>query len=113
MVVNFFPKNDFETGLKSTEVNIGLKITISANIFVEDLIKTLNSNEIIWDYNDDLNSQYIILNKSPLNNFKTLAIDTIENLNEVMDINPKWGVGYNGFLQYLCLKVICEKLKDS
>ena len=112
MVVNFFPKNDFETGL-STDVNIGLKITISASIFVEDLIETLNSNEIIWDYNDDLNSQYIILNNSPLNNFKTLAIDTIENLNEVIDINAKWAEGYNGFLQYLCLKIICEKLKDE
>ena len=112
MVVNFFPKNDFETGL-STDVNIGLKITISASIFVEDLIETLNSNEIIWDYNDDLNSQFIILNNSPLNNFKTLAINTIENLNEVIDINAKWAEGYNGFLQYLCLKIICEKLKDE
>ena len=112
MVVNFFPKNDFETGL-STDVNIGLKITISASIFVEDLIETLNSNEIIWDYNDDLNSQYIILNNSPLNNFKTLAINTIENLNEVIDINAKWAEGYNGFFQYLCLKIICEKLKDE
>jgi uridine kinase/Gpi18-like mannosyltransferase len=113
MIITFFPKNDFETGLESTDVNIGLKITFNASIFVEDLIEMLNSNEIIWDYNDDLNSQYIILNNSPLNNFKTLAIDTIENLNEVIDINAKWAEGYNGFLQYLCLKIICEKLKDE
>jgi uridine kinase/Gpi18-like mannosyltransferase len=113
MIITFFPKNDFETGLESTDVNIGLKITFNASIFVEDLIETLNSNEIIWDYNDDLNSQYIILNNSPLNNFKTLAIDMIENLNEVIDINAKWADGYNGFLQYLCLKIICEKLKEE
>ena len=75
--------------------------------------KQFNSNEITWDYNEDLNSQYIILNKAPLNNFKILAMDTIENFNEVIDANAKWAEGYNGFLQYLCLKIICEKLKDE
>ena len=63
MVVNFFSKNNFDTGLEGADVNIGLKISISASIYIEDLIEALNSNEITWDYNDDLNSQYIILNK--------------------------------------------------
>lgn len=113
MVVNFFSKNNFDTGLAGSDVNIGLKVSISASIYIEDLIEALNSNEITWDYNEDLNSQYIILNKAPLNNFKTLAMDTIENFNEVIDVNAKWAEGYNGFLQYLCLKIICEKLKDE
>ena len=113
MVVNFFSKNNFDTGLEGSDINIGLKVSISASIYVEDLIEALNSNEITWDYNEDLNSQYIILNKVPLNNFKILAMDTIENFNEVIDVNAKWAEGYNGFLQYLCLKIICEKLKDE
>ena len=81
MVVNFFSKNNFDTGLEGSDVNIGLKVSISASIYIEDLIEALNSNEITWDYNEDLNSQYIILNKAPLNNFKILAMDTIENFN--------------------------------
>jgi uridine kinase len=113
MIVNFFSKNNFDTGLEGSDVNIGLKVSISASIYIEDLIEALNSNEITWDYNEDLNSQYIILNKAPLNNFKILAMDTIENFNEVIDVNAKWAEGYNGFLQYLCLKIICEKLKDE
>ena len=113
MVVNFFSKNNFDTGLEESDVNVGLKVSISASIYIEDLIEALNSNEITWDYNEDLNSQYIILNKAPLNNFKILAMDTIENFNEVIDVNAKWAEGYNGFLQYLCLKIICEKLKDE
>ena len=113
MVVNFFSKNNFDTGLEGSDVNIGLKVSISASIYIEDLIEELNSNEITWDYNEDLNSQYIILNKAPLNNFKILAMDTIENFNEVIDANAKWAEGYNGFLQYLSLKIICEKLKDE
>jgi hypothetical protein len=110
---HFFSKNNFDTGLEGSDVNIGLKVSISASIYIEDLIEALNSNEITWDYNEDLNSQYIILNKAPLNNFKILAMDTIENFNEVIDVNAKWAEGYYGFLQYLCLKIICEKLKDE
>ena len=112
MIVKFFSHNNFEPGLASADTSIGLKITISTSIYIEDLIELLQSNEIIWDYNDDLNSQYIILNKPPLNNFKILAMNTIENLNEIIDVNAKWENGYNGFLQYLCLKIICEKLKE-
>ena len=89
-----------------------MKITLSASIYVENLVKALNSESVLWDYNDDLNSQYIILKNIPLNNFETLAWDTIENLNEVIDANTKWDKGYDGLLQYLCLKIICEKLKE-
>ena len=56
------------------------------------------------------------LNKveTPLS-FETFVynLNTIENFNEVIDVNAKWAEGYNGFLQYLCLKIICEKLKDE
>ena len=112
MIVKFFSNNNFEPGLESAYTGICLKITISNSIYIEDLIGLLQSSDITWDYNDDLNSQYIILNKPPLNNFKILAMNTIENLNEIIDANAKWANGYNGFIQYLCLKIICEKLKE-
>ena len=112
MIVKFFSNNNFEPGLESADTGICLKITISTSIYMEDLIGLLQSSDITWDYNDDLNSQYIILNKPPLNNFKILAMNTIENLNEIIDANAKWANGYNGFIQYLCLKIICEKLKE-
>jgi hypothetical protein len=112
MIVKFFSNNNFEPGLESAYTGICLKITISTSIYIEDLIGLLQSSDITWDYNDDLNSQYIILNKPPLNNFKILAMNTIENLNEIIDANAKWANGYNGFIQYLCLKIICEKLKE-
>ena len=112
MIVKFFSNDNFEPGLESSYTGICLKITISTSIYIEDLIGLLQSSDITWDYNDDLNSQYIILNKPPLNNFKILAMNTIENLNEIIDANAKWANGYNGFIQYLCLKIICEKLKE-
>ena len=112
LIINYFPNNNFNPEIRDINIDIGLKITLSASIYVENLVKALNSKSVLWDYNDDLNSQYIILKNIPLNNFETLAWDTIENLNEVIDANTKWDKGYDGLLQYLCLKIICEKLKE-
>ena len=112
LIINYFPNNNFNPEIRDINLDIGLKITLSASIYAENLVKALNSKSVLWDYNDDLNSQYIILKNIPLNNFETLAWDTIENLNEVIDANTKWDKGYDGLLQYLCLKIICEKLKE-
>ena len=113
MSINFFPIKDFEIGNKDAKVDIGIKITINASIYIEDLITNMSSSLVLWDYNDDLNSQFLQLVKPPTNNFKKLADETIENINEVIDGNAKWSNGYDGLLQYLCLKIICEKLKDE
>jgi uridine kinase len=113
MVINFFPIGDLDIGIQNVEVDIGVEITMSASIDIEDLLKSLNSNSVLWDYNDDLNTQYIRIKNQPLNNFEILAIDTIENLNEIIDPDAKWAKGYDGLLQYLCIKIICEKLKED
>lgn len=113
MSINFFPIKDFEIGNTDAKVDIGIKITINASIYIEDLITNMSSSLVLWDYNDDLNSQFLQLVKPPTNNFKKLADETIENINEVIDRNVKWSNGYDGLLQYLCLKIICEKLKDE
>ena len=49
----------------------------------------------------------------PIYNDRESLTKLIENINEVVDSNSKWAKGYNGLLQYLCLKIICEKLKDD
>ena len=113
LVINFFPIESFSPGKKDTNINIGLKININASIYLENLVESLKSNSISWDYNDDLNFQYIILKEPPLNNFKNLALNTIENLSEIADVNVKWAKGYDGFIYYLCLKIISEKLKED
>ncbi len=113
LVVNFFPINSFTPGIKDSKIDIGLKITINANINIEEITRVLNSNFFIWDYNDDLRSQYLIFKDIPKTNFETLANNTIENLNEIIDLNADWRIGYYGFIQYICLKVISEKLKED
>ena len=113
MVINFFPIKDFKSSKKNIYTDIGLEINMSASVYIEDFIQFLNSKLVKWDYNEDLNSQYIRLKKPPLNNFEILAKCTIENINDVIDPDAKWAKGYDGLLQYLCIKIICEKLKEE
>jgi uridine kinase len=113
LVVNFFPINDLTSNTSEDPIDIGLKINFGANISIENLMDLFNPNSFSWDYNGDLNSQYLILNSEPSINFETLAKNTIENLNEITDLNAKWSKGYDGFIQYICLKIISEKLKEE
>lgn len=113
MVIKFFPVKNFKPGAKYSDASIGLKITLSANIYIEDLIQSLSSKLVSWDYNEDLSSQYIKLNNIPLNNFGMLAKESIQNINEIIDQDAKWAKGFDGLLQYLCAKIISEKLKED
>ena len=113
LVVNFFPINSFTPGIKNSKNDIGLKITMNTNVNLEEITTDLDTNFFIWDYNDDLKSQYLIFKDLPKIDFETLANNTIENLNEIVDLKADWNVGYNGLIQYICLKIISEKLKED
>lgn len=112
MIINFFPINSFDLGNEKEIVNLGLKITLDANIHIEDILEKLDC-DFSWDYNDDLESQYIELISIPKNDFKELALDIIENVNELISTNAEFDIGYDGFIQLLSLKMISEKLKDG
>ena len=77
---------------------------------MDDLFNNLNC-PFIWDYNNDLKSQYIEIETSPMLNFEDIAINSIENINEIIPLDIKWGSGYEGLIQLISLKMISEKLK--
>lgn len=112
MIINFFSINNFDLGNEKEIINLGLKITLDANIHIEEILEILDC-DFSWDYNDDLKSQYIELLSIPKNDFKELALDIIENVNELISTDVKFDNGYDGFIQLLSLKMISEKLKDG
>ena len=101
LIVNFFHQK------KSSK--IGLKLTFNANINVDYLID--KCKDVIWDYNDDLKTQYIILINTPILDFNKLSNQYIENFYEITNYNSKWLDGYNGLIQYIVMLLISEKLK--
>ena len=112
MVVKYYPVNEFVLGKEEDAIILGLKITFDANIHIEDILSKLDC-EFIWDYNDDLKSQYIQFVSMPQTNFRRLAMDSIENINEIIAPDAKWEKGYEGLIQLISLKMISEKLKEN
>ena len=60
-----------------------------------------------------MKSQYIELKTIPLVDFENIAIDTIDNINEIITQDAKWDKGYDGLIQLISLKMISEKLKEE
>ncbi|MCT7602495.1 hypothetical protein [Aliarcobacter butzleri] len=112
IIVNFYPINNFDFGIENADIRIGLKVTFDANIHIENILEKLEC-DFIWDYNDDLKSQYIELKSIPLVDFENIAIDTIDNINEIITQDAKWDKGYDGLIQLISLKMISEKLKEE
>ncbi len=111
LIINFFSINEFTLGNASEKIDLGLRITLNANIPIEDILAGLNCN-YSWDYNDDLESQFIELVEVPKADFKQVAFESIENINEVIAPNSNWSTGYEGLIQLISLKMICENLKE-
>jgi len=111
LTINYFSIDDFILGDEDTNINLGLKVTLDANIQIEDILHKLDI-DFTWDYNDDLSTQFLILKEIPKLNYKNLALDTIINIDEIISEEIKWQDGYNGFIQLILLRMISEKLKD-
>lgn len=112
LTIKLFPKNEFELGSEIANIQLGLKVTLDASFHLEDLIDNLDCH-IIWDYNEDLMTQYLIFNEEPKIDFKKLANRTISNVSEILDHESEFLAGYDGFMQYLVLLLISEKLKEE
>jgi uridine kinase len=110
IVISYFPINEFILGNGEEDIKLGLKVTFDANIHIEDILNKFNF-EYTWDYNQDLKTQYIELKTIPMMNFAVIAIDTITNINEIVDIEFEFTVGYDGLIQLILLKMISEKLQ--
>ncbi|WP_193311050.1 uridine kinase [Poseidonibacter ostreae] len=112
LVIKYFSLEEFKLGDKSEIINLGLKITLDANIHIEDVLERLDV-KADWDYNEDLQSQYLILKDIPKVGFEDIAIDTIENITEIIPSGIIWSSGYDGLLELISLKMISEKLKEE
>lgn len=112
LTIKLFPKNEFELGNENAVVQLCLKVTLDANFNLEELIENLDT-PLIWDYNEDLKTQYLIFEEEPKVDFKQLANNTILNITEILSNESTFLKGYDGFLQYLTLFLLSEKLKED
>lgn len=112
LVVEYYPISDFLIGDEEAELNIGLKIVVDANVHLEDLLNEFQS-DLVWDYNEDLKTQYVDLREEPNLDFKLMAEKFLPNIHELTASDAKWSRGYAGFLQLITLMMVSEKLKEG
>ena len=112
LTIKLFPENEFELGLENAEIQLCLKVTLDASFHLEEVIDNLDC-PLLWDYNEDLVTQYLIFIEEPKVDFKKLAHKTILNVTEIVDDESEFLKGYDGFMQYLTLLLVSEKLKED
>lgn len=110
LVIHYFCLKDFNIGDINAKLDLGLRLTLDANVHVEDIADMLDCT---WNYNDDLKSQYIEIVRVPNINFQDIAEKTIKNLKEIITHEATWEEGYKGFIQLIMLKMISEKFKEN
>jgi len=117
IVVSFSTKNSLDYEKTEEILEYNLELVISSNIDLSDLIEYFQKLNIdfYWDYSDDLKTQYIKLESIFKNSFNCTEIlySSIENLEEITDINLKLQPDLNGVVQYVIIKTLSEKMKDS
>ncbi len=111
VVIHYFPLHDFSLG-EPEKVAHGVKITFDASINIEHILENLKAN-YTWDYNEDLLTQYIELREAPTNNYTQLSKNFILNVDQIIDKNARWKHGYDGFVQFMLVLLISEKLKED
>ena len=112
LIISYFSVNKFILGDKKQDLKLGLKITLDANINLDDILNKINC-QFTWDYNNDLKTQFIEIKEIPKVNFENIMINTIVNADEIISTKIIWKSGYEGFIQLILLKMISEKLKEK
>ncbi len=112
IILRYYAISEFEIGNEYENIDIGLKIIFNADIHVEYIFEQID-DDFIWDYNEDLKTQYIDFKHEPNANFKILANRYIQNLNEIIDSQYQWLNGYKGLVQLIILLSLSEIMKGN
>lgn len=112
IIIRYYPLIEFPIGDTEVIPELGVRITFDANIHIEEVLLELKS-DLDWDYNNDLNTQYIDVRQEPDVSFKELALKRIPNLNELVDDEHAWLTGYRGLVQFIVLLALSETMRGA
>jgi uridine kinase len=111
IIVEYYPFVGFKLGDDSEDIKLCLKLTFDANVNIELIVPRLNGN-FLWDYNNDLKTQFIDVKDLESSNFEEIAFEVIPNIHEIISPKVKWSTGYDGLIQLIFLLMVSEKLKE-
>ena len=115
IVIHYFTTDSFEIGNPEAAFKLQLKITFDSSVKIEPLLQALIQAGINpeWNYADNLHTQELVLDQ-PLSSetLQQLYTDLLPNIEELVANKIEWLDGFDGFVQFICLMVISEGMKE-
>ncbi|HMV44360.1 MAG TPA: hypothetical protein PK079_11205 [Leptospiraceae bacterium] len=112
LTIEYFSRNKFKVGDQAANPHISLKISISSEYHMEDLILRLEEGGWLseWDYGQDLKSQYLIFDHHPSpEELSEMASIYIPVLEEIISPFQDWENSLQGIVQLFVLVMISKK----
>ncbi|MGG7147370.1 uridine kinase [Clostridium butyricum] len=119
LVIQYFDKYLTDCCVENHEVNMSLKLTLSAAINLEPIIEELlNYNiEIKYDYSEDLKTQIIVFDgeslKEKVIDFEEIAYKVITQVNEITTENLICNDNLSGIIQLVILVLMSYKMQGE
>ena len=108
IVVKYYPLKKLTN--KNLDVKLGLKISIPADINIDQIIDEFEG--VVWNYNSDLLTQSITFNQKPELDFLKIVKKYIINHDEIISHNAEFSSGFSGLIQLFLIILISENLKS-
>ncbi|WP_172642388.1 hypothetical protein [Candidatus Photodesmus blepharus] len=111
IIVSYFSKENLEIGV---EPKLSLRIFIDSSLPIESMIQKLPlCQNINFDYSENIDFQIITLDRcTEVDGLEDVTRSHIPNLDELCNL-VKFKKGFDGFIQFIVLLSISEKLKNS
>ena len=113
MVIQFFSDSDFDPCQRDATPEIKLCIRLDASLPLDRFLEILSEAKVpfVWDYDEDLKYQRLLLHTPVALPVLEMAVDAIENAEDLFDEPLQLVAGYEGFIQVIILMYLAYKRK--
>lgn len=116
ILINYFPLKPIKVGDPSTVVELGLRVTLNANLHLERFVESCaqSGQSVLWDYADDLETQTLTFH-SPIASRLLLGFlrRELPNSSDLIDEETVFSEDYDGVVMCLLLWLISATLQTE
>jgi uridine kinase len=117
LIISQTPVQPFEPGSSTENIQTKLKLTIDANISLDNIVASFELQNIKFNHDYDINLEHQFLEiETPISPdfISSIANDCIPNLSEITkNRDVEWGADYDAITQLIILILISNKLKGG
>jgi len=116
LIIHFFSSKPFEIGSPHADPGVQLKVFLDSSLPIDRLASWLEERgkTLIWDYSEDLRSQFVIFPEPwPTELLSEASEMLVPASEEILYQQPVWQSGFHGILQFLVLLILSERRTNA